>query len=73
MEYIFRKTSDGKVAVHDSFVDAERPTGHLIPVEDEETGRGHGFLIEGDVTEHFFATPEEAAMFLRGTALRLDN
>lgn len=71
MNFIFRKEADGKLAVHDSFVDNVSPTGHLVPVEDIETGRGSGYVVEGDLTEHFYSSREEAAEFLRGVRLRL--
>ena len=72
MKYIFRPTEDGKrIAVHDSFADNEQPTGYLIQVEDEETGRGRGFIIDQDPTESFYSSREEAASFLRGVRIRL--
>lgn len=71
MDFIFRKVADGRIAVHDSFVDNALPMGYLFLVVDDETGGGSGYVVEGDLTGHFYPTPEEAAEFLRGVRLRL--
>ena len=72
-KFIFRKERDGRIAVHDSFVDKESPTGYLWEVHDNDTGKGKGYVIVDDSTEHFYAEQEEAAEFLRSVRLRLPD
>lgn len=71
MSFIFRNQANGKIAVQDSFIDKNSQTGHLVPVEDIDAGGGAGYIVEGDLTEHFYSTREEAAEFLRSVRLRL--
>jgi hypothetical protein len=69
--YAYHKAPNGRIELYDNSTNVGPPRWHLMEVEDIETGRGRGFIVEGDPTEFFYKSKEDAAAFLEGVDFRL--
>jgi hypothetical protein len=68
----FHKCANGRIAVYDDASSLSAPAiGYLIPVEDDQTGLGRGYVVENDLTQYFYRSKEEAADFLMVAEFRI--